>query len=155
GPITPDTPVPAVVAPGGLAATSTPSGLITPTALPGADNATDCTHTVQPGETLFRIAIKNNISVGDLQNANPQLGGGALIHPGDVLKIPNCNGSASSVQATPVPSTEVSAPSGGQVYTVARGDTLTTIAQHFGVTVKAIEDANHISNPNLISAGQQ
>src|SRR5207244_2495750 len=116
------------------------------------------THTVQPGETLFRIATKNGITVGELQNANPQLGGGALIHPGDVLKVPGCNtsGSSNPAPATAAPSTGVNPPvAGGQTYVVQRGDTLTTIAQHFGVTVKAIEDANHISNPNLISAGQQ
>jgi LysM repeat protein len=153
GPITPDTPVP--VEPG-QASTATPSGLITPTALPGADNTEACTHTVQPGETLFRIAVKNNLTVSQLQQANPQLGNGDLIHPGDVLKIPNCNGNGTT-SSNPPPSepSNMTAPSGGQVYTVQRGDTLTTIAQHFGVTVRAIQDANNISDPNRLSVGQQ
>ncbi len=48
---------------------------------------------------------------------------------------------------TPVPS--------GPVYIVQPGDTLTEIAQRFNVTVDALMTANNISNPNLLSAGQQ
>ncbi len=48
---------------------------------------------------------------------------------------------------TPIPS--------GPVYIVQPGDTLTEIAQRFNVTVDALMTANNISNPNLLSAGQQ
>jgi LysM repeat protein len=40
------------------------------------------------------------------------------------------------------------------VYIVQPGDTLGTIAQHFGVTVDVIMAANGITNPNLVSAGE-
>lgn len=39
-------------------------------------------------------------------------------------------------------------------YAVQRGDNLTKIAKKFNTTVKALVDANHISNPNLIYVGQ-
>lgn len=39
-------------------------------------------------------------------------------------------------------------------YTVKSGDNLTTIARHFGTTVRALQDANDIQNPNLIYTGQ-
>ncbi|MCP4425583.1 MAG: LysM peptidoglycan-binding domain-containing protein [Chloroflexi bacterium] len=39
-------------------------------------------------------------------------------------------------------------------YRVTRGDTLSAIAQHFGVTVNAIVQANNIANPDLIYADQ-
>ncbi len=138
---------------GGIS-TATPSGLITPTALPGADNAADCTHTIQPGETLFRIAVKNNLTVAQLLEANPQVGNGNLIHPGDVLNIPDCNATGSVAGATSAPDNSAP-PVTGETYIVARGDTLFAIAQRFGVTMKAIQDANNISNPNQLSVGQQ
>ena len=39
-------------------------------------------------------------------------------------------------------------------YTVQPGDTLSGIARWYGVSVHALAQANHISNPNLIFAGQ-
>ena len=39
-------------------------------------------------------------------------------------------------------------------YTVQPGDTLSGIARWYGVPVHALAQANHISNPNLIFAGQ-
>lgn len=56
----------------------------------------------------------------------------------------------------PAPVTPPPAPPTGtsQTYTVQPGDTLSRIAQKFGVTVAAIVAANHIANPNLIKPGQ-
>ena len=39
-------------------------------------------------------------------------------------------------------------------YTVAKGDTLTKIANRYGVTVKNLVAWNKIANPNLIVVGQ-
>ena len=39
-------------------------------------------------------------------------------------------------------------------YTVQTGDTLGSIAQSYGISVNALEQANGISDPNLISVGQ-
>jgi LysM repeat protein len=152
GPIATDT-LAAGVLPAEGGATATPSGLITPTALPGADNAANCTHTVQPGETLFRIAINNHTTTAELQTANPQIGNINLIHPGDVLNIPNCNGSTTSVQ--PQATENATQPVNGDIYVVKHGDTLFAIAQRFGVTMKSIQDANNIPDPNRLSPGQQ
>lgn len=38
-------------------------------------------------------------------------------------------------------------------YEIQRGDTLSKIAKQFGVTVKQLQDANGIKNPNLIIIG--
>lgn len=43
----------------------------------------------------------------------------------------------------------------GEKYRVQRGDTLSDIAQRFGVTVRAIINANEISNPRALRAGQK
>ncbi|KAK2957591.1 putative LysM domain containing protein [Blattamonas nauphoetae] len=39
-------------------------------------------------------------------------------------------------------------------YTIAKGDTLTSIAKKFGTTVAAIVRLNNIADPNKISVGQ-
>lgn len=137
---------------------ATASGLVTPTAFSDANSLGTCTHTVQPGDTLYRISLKYEISVEELRNANPEVSGD-LIQPGQTLKIPDCEPSGStSVNAnTTVPPTQrpVTTPGSGTTYTVQSGDTLFNIAQRFGVTVKAIQDANSLANPNRLSIGQE
>ncbi|HEY1490738.1 MAG TPA: LysM domain-containing protein, partial [Verrucomicrobiae bacterium] len=44
---------------------------------------------------------------------------------------------------------------GGEVYTIKSGDTLTKIAHSHGTTVKAIETANSGLDPNHIKVGQK
>jgi LysM repeat protein len=53
---------------------------------------------------------------------------------------------------TAVPDTQPTAPT--TTYTVQPGDTLFRIAQQFGVTVDALMQANNITNPDLVTAGQ-
>ncbi len=43
---------------------------------------------------------------------------------------------------------------GATQYTVQSGDTLTTIAEHFGVSVEVLAQLNNITDPNLIQVGQ-
>ncbi len=48
-----------------------------------------------------------------------------------------------------------SAGSGPAYYIVKKGDTVSSIAQRFGVTSRALMDANSIRNPNRIQIGQR
>ncbi len=163
GPVTPvQTPVP--LGP----PTTTPSGLITPTAFGeggggAAAAATSCTYTVKPGDTLFRIAGANDTTVAALREANPQVTGD-LIQPGQVLKLPACDTdianllpAATSIAApTDLPPEAVGVqPPGGVTYVVQRGDTLYGIARRYGVTVQALVKANKLANPNRLDVGQQ
>ena len=155
GPVTPDTPAPLI--PSGDA-TATPSGLITPTALPGIGSDTtaggECTYTIQRGDTLFRIATRNNTTVNEIATANPGIDIN-LIQPGQVITLPGCTAGEVTVPTTaPEPSDNVPAGS-GTTYTVQPGDTLFAIAQRFGITVQAIVNANNMSNPNNLSVGQE
>jgi LysM repeat protein len=159
GPVTPDTPAPiASVGPG----TSTPSGLITPTALPGIGSDTsaggDCTYTIQRGETLFRIALANDTTVDAIAAANPGIDPN-LIQPGQVIQLPDCAPGQSTVDTTSpttAPDTVVNPPvGGGTTYIVERGDTLFSIAQQFGITIQNIVDANALANPNNLAVGQE
>jgi LysM repeat protein len=159
GPLGPITQVPVQVTTNAGEPAATPSGLVTPTAFSPVDTEGTCTHTVQSGDTLYRIALKYQVTVADLKNANPQLVGD-IIQPGDVLKVPNCNstggntGTNASQPTAETLSPATALPSGSQTYVVKRGDTLYTIGLKFGVTADAIQKANNISNPNLIKPDQ-
>jgi LysM repeat protein len=161
GPLGPVTQMPIPVSTSSGEPTATPSGLITPTAFSPVDTAGNCTHTVQSGDTLYRIALKYEVTVAQLREANPQVTGD-IIQPGDVLTVPGCkptsggNTGTNVTQATStiaIPATLL--PSGSQTYVVQRGDTLYTIGLKFGVTADAIQKANNISNPNRINPGQE
>lgn len=45
-------------------------------------------------------------------------------------------------------------PRSGGVYTVTPGDTLSSIAAHYGVRWQELQDLNHLPDPNLIRPGQ-
>ena len=59
---------------------------------------------------------------------------------------------APAPKPTPAPAP---APSGGNYYTVVKGDNLTKIAQRYGTTVANLVAWNGIKNPNLIYPGQK
>lgn len=79
--------------------------------------------------------------------------GKKLLDDFDLLKV---NG---GVLATPVeeetPSTPAFTPAYGSVttYVVMRGDTLSGIALRYRTTVSALQNLNHIANPDLITEG--
>ena len=66
---------------------------------------------------------------------------------------PTLTPAPTSVPATPVP-TPVVTPPPPQTYTVAQGDTLASIAQQFGTSVEALQQANGIEDPDEIVIGQ-
>lgn len=97
-------------------------------------------YTIQPGDTFFNIARRYGITVQSLVNFNPQIADPSRIVPGQVICIP--------IQPAP------ECP--GQIYTVRSGDTLSAIAQRFGVTVQQLLAVNpQITNANVIFVGQQ
>ncbi len=126
------------------------------------------TYTVQAGDTLENIAKQFNLSLAELVNANPQ-----ILTTGLKLTIPAPAGAGSGPSGTSGGSGSGGTTSGGGsttpgggtsggggtppqpvTYTVKAGDTLSAIALKFGTTVKAIADANHIADPNMIFVGQ-
>lgn len=160
-----------------LSTTATPSGLVTPTALSNTDDTGApvsggaCTHTVSPGENLYRIAINNGTTVDAMRQANPSLiGANPILQPGQVLQIPNCAPDTAAQPPAPetVPDTAITPPpvpqptdvvappdvTGQQTYTVQRGDTLFAIALRFNTTIAAIVEANQLANPDRLELGQ-
>ncbi len=96
-------------------------------------------YTVQPGDTLAKLARRYRVSIDDIVAAN-HLPNPNRIRVGQKLWIPGCQ---------PPPC------AGGSWYVVQKGDTLFSIARRFGVTVASIASANHLADPYVIKGGQK
>ena len=97
--------------------------------------------TVVSGDTLRKIADRCDTTVSAIRRANPEIGLGNLIYPGQVLLLPG---------------TILGSDGGYLIYIVARGDTLRSLAARFGSTVESIMASNPgITNPNVIYEGQR
>ena len=84
-------------------------------------------YTVQPGDTFYNISRKFGITVSELMAANPNISQNMLM-TGSVICVP-------MMVMRPCPA-------GAMTYTVMSGDTLTTIAERFSVSVYALTIAN-------------
>jgi murein DD-endopeptidase MepM/ murein hydrolase activator NlpD len=123
------------------------AGDTVPLATPNGATVSRDLYTVQPGDTLFRIATRfgtNHVTLANTNNlTNPN-----LIYPGQVLLIPSADDRPSlSINTNPSPATT------GSTYLVQSGDTLGQIARRFGVTMQALAAANGISNIQRIYPG--
>lgn len=89
---------------------------------------------VQRGETLGEIARKYGVGVDDMMAANPQIRNANVIYANQQIALPE-----GAVRSHPV----------------ARGETLSEIAQTFKVSVADLAAANNIRNPDRIYPGDQ
>jgi len=106
---------------------------------PGPTPPSSGVHIVRPGENLFRIALRYGITPQALAAANG-IANPNRIYVGQRLVIPG------SGTTPPTPS--------GQTYTVRRGDTLSSIARRFGVSMWTLAQVNGIRNPSFVYVGQ-
>jgi LysM repeat protein len=118
----------------------------------GTEELTECDYIVQTGDTLFEIALDNEVALEDLLELN-ELTEASIIQPEQVLRLPDCEEDESSEGMGSGVSTAT--PSGDVVHMVVSGDTLLSIARRYGVTVNEIIQANNIPNPNSLTVGQQ
>jgi LysM repeat protein len=106
---------------------------------------------IQSGDTLSGIAARFHVSLGALEQANPQIHNPNLIYAGAALNVP---GSTDSFQ--PAPSKPAAPPASNGAYTVRSGDSMSAIASRNGISLSALERANpQVTNPNLIRVGQR
>ncbi len=103
-------------------------------------------HTVSSGETLSSIAALYRVPVDDLIAAN-NLRNADFVRRGQVLLVPNV------AAATVPPAADPGTP--GQVHTVQRRDTLSSIAAAYGVTVRDLARANNLRDADLLHPGQK
>ena len=96
---------------------------------------------VKPGDTLYSIALTHHVTTSALIAAN-HISNPDLLFVGQRLIIPT-RGSSMPVMGKPV------------YHVVRPGETLALIAQKYGVSLRALQLANHLANPNLIYVGQR
>ena len=96
---------------------------------------------VKPGETLSEIADRHGVSLTRLMQANG-ISNPNVITAGQSLRLPGSSAAAAGSAR------------GGSV-TVQPGDTLSDIADRQGVSLNQLMQANGITNPNMVVAGQK
>ena len=125
--------------------------------------------TVAPGETLETIARRYDVPVAALMEANNITRPGG-VHPGQHLVIPRRRGPATALAAPPtrVASSAAAMPSpapvgpprnalaaGASVHVVAPGETLHSIARHYGKPVLVLAKANNIAPDTMVRVGER
>lgn len=112
-------------------------------------------HTVQPGETLYCIARAYGVDPVAIATTNGIVNPN-LIYPGTVLAIPDVPKTLPAGRVCPRQFDDGTTPPPEcrWYHVVAWGENLYRISIHYGVSMYAIVQANGITNPNLIYAGQ-
>jgi LysM repeat protein len=110
-------------------------------------------YTVQPGDRLVDIAARFGVSASAIVRANG-LTNADTIFPGQKLIIPAPGATPAAAVPTVTPAATTSARE-AVTYAVQLSDTLASIARKFGVSAAAIQQANGISNADLIWVGQK
>jgi len=103
------------------------------------------TYNVKPGDTLYVIALKNNLSVSEIKLANHL--NSDTIYSGQKLVLGKTTSSSTTT------STKTTTKS-NNTYTVKSGDTLSKIASNHNMSLSQIATLNQISNVNVLRVGQ-
>jgi LysM repeat protein len=134
-------------------------------AQPAPVSMTAQVYVVKKGDSLWKIAKAESVTVGELSRAN-NMSKTSVLKVGQKLTVPAAKAEKTSVatasviptstDANNVPSgaTASAAPStgtddGGNLYVVKSGDSLWKIARHQSVTVAALKQANNLSGDSL------
>ena len=97
-------------------------------------------HTVRSGESLYKIATDNGITVDELKAANNITGD--AVKAGQTLVIPAKGEAAKHAATKPEPKTSK--------YTVRKGDNLGKIAAKHGITVDELKELNNLTDNNIM-----
>jgi LysM repeat protein len=113
-------------------------------------------HTVQPGDTLARIAARYEVTVPRLSAEN-KLGADTVLSPGRVLVIPEKQDDPGTFvpKKTDKLVTTGEKVAGGVLHTVQPGQTLWTIARAYNVSGDRIARANGIEKTAPLSVGKK
>lgn len=96
------------------------------------DNKSEKKYTVQKGDTLYKIAKNNNVSISDIISLNNLISN--ILSIGQVLKIPQYNEE--------------------ETYIVQKGDTLYSISKQYNTNIDNIIKLNNLTN-NILKVGQE
>ena len=154
-------------------ATATPATAAAASTTAAATPVAGASYTIQEGDTLFGISLRYDVSWTDIAAANG-LTEDSLLQIGQVIKIPGVDDTATAASSAAIPAattattatvastgmttttaaanTTSGAPS---VYTVRIGDTLFGIAIRYGITRRALAEANGITETAQVVIGQK
>ncbi len=102
-------------------------------------------HRVREGETLWSIARAYGVSVKALKSINHLRS--SRIRPGDVLKLPKARGYAKRSNENGSKLSGLTLKKG--YHRVKKGETLWSIAKHYGVSVSALKRLNHLRSSRI------
>jgi len=108
-------------------------------------------HIVDRGETLIGIAKRYGITVNELTRKNG-IQQSKPIYPGQTLKLPKGAKDSGSRRSG---GSSRSAPPKPREHSVTKGESLSTIAHHYGVTTTALARANRLDPKRPIRIGQK
>ncbi|WP_436905424.1 LysM peptidoglycan-binding domain-containing protein [Acinetobacter johnsonii] len=108
------------------------------------------TYTVQPGDTLALIAAKNGVNWRDVAKWN-QMDANATLYVGTSIYLYDAKPQAEKVEVRSTVKAETKPDS----YTVRANDTLTGIADEFGLSLKQLADYNGLSVTSGVRVGQK
>jgi peptidoglycan-N-acetylglucosamine deacetylase len=155
--------------------TNTPAVVIVVTATPGGVQPPTAgnTYIVQPGDTMFRIATRYNTTVAALAQLNGIVNAN-IIRVGQRLIVPVPGGSPPPTVVPPVPTLPGPTPvlvtptlgapvptvvpptaAPARLHTVQAGENLYRISLRYGVSMRALIQANGIADANRIFVGQR
>ncbi len=112
-------------------------------------------YTVQSGDVLSRIAARTGVSVTEIMELN-DLRDADRIYEGQTLLLPpHAQLDAPTARPPDERAAPARIPEDGIMHEVRPGEALSVIAQQYGVSVRAIVEANNLRDANTIRAGQE
>lgn len=121
--------------------------------IPPSDLVEFVKHKVKSGDTLGGLAKRYGSSVRAIQDANG-MGRSTLIRAGKILRIPSRGTPAALIAEKGTSSTRSVATGPAGTHTVRKGETVSSIARRYGITVSALAEANRLVDPGRIHPGQ-
>lgn len=112
----------------------------------GTSDTEASTYTVKPGDTLWKIASSNKVSVDQLLTWNKLASNS--IYPNQAIKV----AATSTTVVVPQKTMAAKAPASStsiNTYTVKSGDTLSKIARAHNTSVSSIQQLNRLSGTNI------
>ena len=115
-------------------------------------------YSVKKGDTLSKIAKKYSLTVQELTSAN-KISAKTSLKIGQSLAIPTSQKMEPTKAGQPIKdaNAKLAKQSEGtpQNHVIKSGETLSTIAKRYGITVESIVRANHIADPKKVRVNQK